>query len=241
MYKKLLILIFIINFNFCYSQNLNGKFSDNKGYYLYIDKNYVEFFLPFTTPPKDYNPHDMAPAKNIGQAGHGKIIFDNQYIIIEPKLGYVIPSVATYNFIPDINKSGIFKFRVFDTLNNPMQYVGIYYYTYEHSKRCQLCPYSKDYMTNESGKAEFEVIEPIDSTIDFTSPFGYQELRIKLKNLEGGVYDIQMKLGHLWYDDYQKITLYYEYRNDTLYYRYVKIGDYNCIKPDKLEYLIKRK
>jgi hypothetical protein len=230
MYRKLLIGFIIIIFYNSYSQNLRGKLYDKRGHYLIINKKYCEFLLPFP------NSIDTSQFEK-GIAGHGNILIKKNKIIIKPKIGYLRGSESSYQLYPDSTQSGIFKFRIYDNLDNLLPKSSTLNYTQLNSLRKEGVTIW--YWTSSRGETEFKVIAPKDSII-YIGNWDHQELRIKMTNLNGGTYVVKLFPGSLLYNNFGKTILKYTLKNDTIYYRYVKFRNSKSTIKLPTYYLIKQ-
>jgi hypothetical protein len=242
MIKSILILILVLYINVIlgYSQINNKKYVDNDGHYLKINKNHVEFFLP--SPLLNINglatPEPFP--KHRGFVGEGNIIIRRHKIIINTKSElYCKGSESTYEFYPDSSKSGIFKFKLYDNLNHLYHKgAGFWYRAFdEKGKKSGSLEITEPDSNNYK---EFRVINPIDSIINISANY-YQNLCIKLQNLEGGTFIVKFAPGLISYFNNGEMIIKYKIRNDTIYYRYIKYGDYKLKKKLETLWLVKAK
>jgi hypothetical protein len=214
--RKIILLILLININICYSQIKNGKYIDKEGRYLVINNKFTEFVLP---PPNSSNHLEIMDR---GYSGHGNIIINDTEIIIKPKVGYFKGSNSIYKFIPDSIHSGIFKFIIYDNANKLLSSHSTL--TYDQFERYEGKPGAISFWTNDKSEVELKIVKPIDSIITILNS-GYQSLRIKLSNLDGGTYIVNIVPGHLLYNNLEEIVLRYTKKRNKIYFKYLKYGD----------------
>jgi len=215
--KTLLILyiIFIfISFNACNRTNLIVNYKDNQGHYLnFKPNNEIEFVLSKSSCFGD--------AKF---AGFGNFNIKKERIIINTKSGYLSGSSSSYSYIRNtVNTPKVYDFVVVDELERPIMGVSISYMFKNENIGVN---------TDSDGIAKLNLLQMPDDSLLNIFFLGYQQLRIKLKDIEGGTFKIKLKEGLFRFIKNKKIILKYKINGDTIFC--------NLIKNDKVLKLTKQ-
>ena len=187
MYKKTLFsIIFFINTIIAYSQISNGLYKDSIGNFLKISDTKVEFCL-----------------SNL--IGEGNLSVKKNTITIYNNLSYKGSTLSMYSHTTFIeNKKGEYIFFVKDINNVPIDFVTIY------GRKCEFS-FNTYTDTDSFGYAKlfFSKI-PKDSLIFIEKNGEYYPLKIRLNNLDGGLFEVKLIKGVAYYAEMKKIKMQYK-------------------------------
>lgn len=177
---SILIIFYLPISGIVHCQIVEGKYIDSLGNYISFENGFAEFQF-----------HNLI--------GGGQYSSNKDKIIIGNDLKYQKGTASLYEFFPDKRlNQGEYLFYIYkENVKDTSSMANVFY----HIKRD---PYKKSFTIEGLGEKKYIINEmPLDSIIRIhaLSVFYYNPLKIKLLNLNGGVFKITLKNGSLLYAD----------------------------------------
>lgn len=176
------------------------------GYYYDTSRNFINF-------KKD----NIVEFRFSNMKGQGFVEIKNRKLTIHNNKNYSGGSLSKFIFSSKVNhQKGEYDFLVRDFNNDNVFSAGIYVIEreYEH--------YFKEVFTStdSSGRAHLHITRMPEDSILYINGFHYNPLKIKLNDLTGGHFDVNLAKGEFVYAEMDKLKLRYKIYNDTIQCRY---------------------